>query len=285
MHSHVLPAFAFKWLKQSGHIRHSQTPNRRSQDGAKRHWLCRSCEDVFNSYETPFATHIFHPYDRNPAIHVRYTDWMLKFCVSVAWRSLLYLQEEYGPREFNERQIELAEQALQTWARYLRGEYKHIGDFEVHILPFGEIAEHQGLSFPPNINRYLMRAIEINAGSSESTSFVFSKLGPFAIFGFIELKHPKRWKGTRISERSGWFRPGEYKVPIELAEFLSERAVLGRQAMERISPTQQQKITEAVRANLGRFAQSGLFRAMKRDVEMFGSHAFTKYAAKNDDPT
>ena len=63
LQSHVLPAFVFKWLKRDGHIRYAETPNRRSQDGHKRDWLCRECEDLFNSFETPFAGQIFHPND------------------------------------------------------------------------------------------------------------------------------------------------------------------------------------------------------------------------------
>src|ERR1017187_10349018 len=95
LQSHVLPAFVFKRLKNAGHIRHSQTPNRRAQDGFKKEWLCRECEDLFNSFETPFATQIFHPYDLDRAIRVRYSEWMLKFCVSVSWRSLLYLKQHH----------------------------------------------------------------------------------------------------------------------------------------------------------------------------------------------
>jgi len=47
--------------------------------------------------------------------------------------------------------------------------------------------------------------------------------------------------------------------------------------MEKISPTQQRKIAESIRANPDQFVQSGLFRAMQRDVEMFGEDAFAKY--------
>jgi hypothetical protein len=71
--SHVLPSFAFKWMKQAGHIRRSGLPNRRSQDGEKREWLCWDCEQLFNSFETPFATKIFHlcvPKTLNPTVMV-----------------------------------------------------------------------------------------------------------------------------------------------------------------------------------------------------------------------
>jgi hypothetical protein len=60
LQSHVLPSFVFKWMKQAGYMRFAETPNRRSQDGIKRRWLCRECEDLFNSFETPFANNIFH---------------------------------------------------------------------------------------------------------------------------------------------------------------------------------------------------------------------------------
>jgi hypothetical protein len=283
LQSHVLPAFVFKWLKQAGHIRYAETPNRRSQDGAKKDWLCRECEDLFNSFETPFANHIFHPYDLDRTIRVRYGAWMLKFCVSVAWRSLLYLRQDKHVTRFNEHQVALVDDALRTWSRYLRGEYKHTGAFEVHLVPFAEIADDGGKDLPPNINRYLTRTIDINAGSSDSICFSYSKLGPFAVLGFVELVYPQQWKGTKVPYRSGWFEPGNFTAPSQLGEYLIERALRSRKVMEKISPTQQKKIAESIRSNPGRFVQSGLFRAMQRDVEMFGPKAFAKYNVTDDD--
>jgi hypothetical protein len=285
LQSHVLPAFVFKWLKQAGHIRYAETPNRRSQDGIKSDWLCRECEDLFNSFETPFASRIFHPYDFDRTIRVRYGEWMLKFCASVAWRSLLHLKQDQQVTQFNERQIALVDDALLTWSRYLRGEYKHTGSFELHLLPFGLLSHTGGQKFSPNINRYLTRAIDINAGSSNSICFTYSKLGPFAVFGFVQSDHPQQWKGTKVSHRSGWFEPSDYTLPRQLMGFLNERASRTSQAMGKISPTQQEKIAESIRANPNRFVQSGLFRAMQRDVEMFGPEAFQKYCSTPEDET
>jgi hypothetical protein len=283
LQSHVLPAFVFKWLKQAGHMRFAETPNRRSQDGDKMDWLCRECENLFNSFETPFSSKIFHPYDIDRAIRVRYGSWMSKFCVSVAWRSLLHLREGHHLSRLNERQVGLVDEALRTWSRFLRGEFKHTGAFEVHLLPFGEIAETAGLELPPNINRYLTRAIDINAGSSDSICFSYSKLGPFAVFGFVQSDNLQNWSGTAVSHRGGWFGPGEYKLPRHLLGFLIERANRTSKAMAKISPTQQKKIAESIRANPDRFVQSGLFRAMQRDVEMFGKAAFQKYDSADDE--
>ncbi|MBR1200020.1 hypothetical protein JQ574_28920 [Bradyrhizobium sp. AUGA SZCCT0158] len=277
MQSHVLPAFVFKWLKKSGHIRYAETPNRRTQDGIKQDWLCRDCEDLFNSFETPFAGQIFHPYDANPSIRVRYGGWLLKFCASVSWRSLLYLKREGHLTQLNERQLASADDALLTWSRLLRGEYKHTGAYEVHLLPLGEIEDSRGINFPPNINRYLARTVDINLGASESVCFTFSKLGPFAIFGFIESLYPQQWKGTNVLYKGGSFGPGKYTLPIQLVDYLIDRAARTKSAMEKISPIQQEKVAESIRANPVRFLQSGLFKAMQRDVEMFGSDAFAKF--------
>ncbi len=216
LQSHVLPAFIFRWLKQAGHIRHSVTPNRRTQDGVVAEWLCRECEDLFNSFETPFATRIFHPYDRDRNIRVRYDGWLLKFCVSVAWRSLLYLKRDGHTTCFNDQQVNLIDEALRTWTRFLLGEYKHVGAFEVHLLAFSELVDGGQANLPTNINRYLTRTVDINAGSGNTAGFVYSKFGPFAILGFVELVHAKQWKGTKVSHRGGWFEPGNYTVPNEL---------------------------------------------------------------------
>jgi hypothetical protein len=176
--SHVLPSFAFKWMKQAGHIRKSGSPNRRSQDGEKREWLCWDCEQLFNSFETPFATKIFHPYDVNRSIKVRHGKWMAKFCAPVAWRSLSVLRERGKFQHLSERQAILADSALETWARFFLGSYKHTGSFELHVVTFDEIQDSTGPIAAPNINRYLTRAIDIDLVASDSMCFSYSKLGP-----------------------------------------------------------------------------------------------------------
>jgi hypothetical protein len=192
-------------------------------------------------------------------------------------RTLLYLKQDHQVTEFNERQVALVDDALLTWSRFLRGEYKHTGAFEIHMLPLGEIADHGGQKFSPNINRYLTRAVEINAGSSDTICFTYSKLGPFVILGFVESLYPRQWKGTKVEYRGGWFGPKDYTMPAGLVEYLNDRAMRTRGATEKISVPQQEKIAQSVRDNADRFLQSGLFRAMQRDIEMFGADAFAKY--------
>src|SRR6185437_16000526 len=84
--SHILPAFVFKWLKETsatGFLRFGQEPNKRVQDGMKRNWLCSPCETRLNLWETQFATNIFHPVNDDDGPRVEYGDCLLKFCASI----------------------------------------------------------------------------------------------------------------------------------------------------------------------------------------------------------
>lgn len=85
--SHIVPKFVFDWLKVSsgtGFLRWSEMPNKRVQDGKKEHILCSNCEALFNQWETPFATRIFHPLNRQESLRFEYESWLLKFAVSVS---------------------------------------------------------------------------------------------------------------------------------------------------------------------------------------------------------
>jgi hypothetical protein len=59
-------------------------------------------------------------------------------------------------------------------------------------------------------------------------------------------------------------------MPESFLDYLIDRAKRTVSAMTGVSNKQQKKIDENVRADLDKFAASGHFRAMMRDVEMFG---------------
>ena len=63
------------------------------QDGIKLYWLCRTCEQMLGNWERQFASTIFHPITKNGSHLIAYSDWLLKFCVSISWRALLWAKE------------------------------------------------------------------------------------------------------------------------------------------------------------------------------------------------
>jgi len=274
--SHVLPAFVFRWLKETsatGFIRFGQSPNGRIQDGLKKPWLCLSCEQKLNAWETKFANNLFHPMNDDGGHRVRYGDWLLKFCVSVSWRSLSAMTEMTGLKQFSKAQQNAAIHALDTWRGFLLDKVSHPGQFEQHLLPFDSIDRLTG-SFPPNFCRYLLRAVEIDAAHGEKIAFIYSKLGRFVILGFIELPHPQQWVGSKIHVREGLIAPRKYILPIEFGDYLKDRACRRTVVYGKISDKQLGKIDETLRKDMDRLARSETFNAMTEDVRLFGDRAF-----------
>jgi hypothetical protein len=275
--SHIIPAFVFKWLKKDGHIRHAENINRRVQDGAKVELLCRECEAKFNVWETTFSNNLFQPFCYGGALpRFSYGDWLLRFCTSVSWRSLAYIRRSARLDHFSPSQVLKANDAAATWASFLRGDREHPGVFEQHLIPFGPITRNIGIDFPPNINRYLLRNVEIDAGRSQSTAFVFSKLGRIGILGFIDLRNPEHWVGSKVRLRGGRIIPRSYKLPVQFGGYLADRAKRAWASMERMSDQQQEKVDTAIRANFDKFANSQVLEAMQYDVRLFGNAAFRR---------
>jgi hypothetical protein len=50
---------------------------------------------------------------------VRYGDWLLKFCVSVSWRSLSMMIEETALKQFSGAQQNAVVRSLETWHGFL----------------------------------------------------------------------------------------------------------------------------------------------------------------------
>ena len=221
--SHILPAFVFRWMRESsgnGHIRYGTEPNQRVQDGLKLPWLCETCEGVLNRSETAFATNLFHPYIQKSGNQFHYSTWLLHFCVSVSWRILKYYTEELHLDGWNEEEMSHVTKAEQTWREYLLGKRPHPERFQQHLIPFDQIASATG-EFVPNINRYLMRAIDMDVCKWGKSLYTYGKIGRFVILGFINEPNFNYWKGTKINANKGIVGPKSYKLPKSFAEYLN----------------------------------------------------------------
>ena len=276
--SHILPAFAYRWLRESsghGHIRASDEPNKRVQDGLKRYWLCSACEELFSRSETAFAGHLFHPYLAASGGIFPYSHWLLHFCASVSWRVLRFYLDEGHLTKWEPEALAHVSEAETVWREYLLGLHQHPGSFQQHLLPLDQIAS-ASRELAPNINRYLMRAIHMDICRGSRSIFTYSKLGRFIILGFIHEPNPGHWRGTKVHATHGFIEPRKYVVPRALGEYLNEKARKMRDALASVSDRQHEKIDAAFRANVDRFVGSDAFAAMQADVEMFGYDAFSK---------
>ncbi len=282
--SHIIPAFVFRWQRSTaggGYLRYGLKPNQRVQDGMQRYLLCPHCEGRLNQAETKFATRLFHPYSNRERYRFKYGPWLLQFGVSVVWRVLQFYKEEghleaYYPAD----QLRHAAEAEMTWREFLRGNLRNPGRFEVHMLPQDEIVSASTQDLPPNINRYLLRAIDTDVTHSQSTSFVYAKLGRFMFLGFTFLKHPKQWVGTKVHATEGIIEPRKYVIPGQLLEYIKHKATRVSVILEALSPRQQEKVQQSIRQNADKIANSDLMQAMNADVRIFGNAAFAKDRAK-----
>lgn len=282
--SHVLPAFAFRWLRESsgnGFLRNSKTPNRRIQDGEKRYWLCSGCEQLFSGWEKTFADRLFYPYLKSSGNPIGYAHWLSRFCVSVSWRVLRYHIEHGALEGWEPEAVERAYRAEAVWRAYLLGERKRPAEFEQHLLPLDRI-ENATAQLVPNINRYLMRALHTDLLRGRESIFTYAKLGRFIIIGIIHEPKKDAWKGARVDPVSGTIRPRKYVLPAALIEYLNEKAQAIHSALASVSERQKQKIESTFRANIDKFAGSDAFDAMNADVELFGDKAFGVPEAPDD---
>ena len=268
--SHVLPAFVFRWLKgrATGHIRNTDNPNVRVQDGEKKPWLCGACEQMFGQFERDFATKLFHPW-LNGQLSIRYTEWLLKFCVSVSWRVLKHCKGKNPNKVYTVEENELSQNAADTWHDFLVGKIRHPAQFEQHLVIFDTIEDTTIDDLPTNINRFLVGAVTMDIVGSNRTMMTFAKLGRFCIFGFIKA-NKREWEGTKVHVHQGIIKPGKYVLPYGLMALIREKAELYESAMEKLTPNQRKKIDNSVQDNLDIFANSDHFAAMLADARMFG---------------
>lgn len=277
--SHIIPSFVYKWLKVSsgtGHIRFSGAPNLRSQDGYKAYLLCDTCEGLFNSWETEFANSIFHPLNKGIGNNFNYGPWMLKFASSVSWRVLTFFINETGLSHFSPTLQEKSKIALSYWKRFLLGETPHPSSFEQHMFPFDRVERFTHPGIPPNINRYILRTVDIDiVHSGDETAFVYSKMGRIVLIGFIEIPRPEQWKGSKLHVRKGVLSSKHYMLPSGFGDYFINKANRLITIQSSMSEKQRKNIEETYRKDLDRAANSETMKAMDYDVFLFGDNAYT----------
>ena len=275
--SHVIPKFVYRWFRETSatsHFRSSQSPNTRVQDGWKPRMLCNRCEQLFSSWEKRFSEDCFVPLSEGRTREIRYGPWMLKFATSVSWRVLTAYKASGNLSGFPARIVTAVDEALDEWARFLLGAQPHPGRHEQHMILVDLLHSASGSDLPRNINRYLTRTINCHVNYSEDMAITYVKMGKFMLFGFILMTHPRRWKGTKLNAGRGRFGPRDVELPAEMQDFIFERARRTADSVSQLSDSQRARIQQSYERNSERAGNSETFRAMQRDVEMFGAEAF-----------
>jgi len=181
---------------------------------------------------------------------------------------------QYGLPYLTNGQKAKANEALETWRRFLLGELPNPGQFEQHLLPFNLIKEHSVSNLSPFMNRYIMTTLDMAIGYSQRSVTVYAKMGRILLFGLVQKYAANRWKRTKLHVNSGSIVPTTYCIPTEILEFINERANESARSLASLSDKQRKVIRESILQNIDGFAESDIFLAMQSDVMCSGEKAF-----------
>ena len=196
--SHIIPRFAIQWLKDTtptGYIRGHQV-NRRLQDARTVPLLCESCEQACSRNERIFAERVFRPYLYESCREFDYGEWLLRFAVSLAWRTVAA-----GPRLSDdhplEQQTALA-RAMRAWKRYVLNQSPNPGPYSHHMFLGNEV--NFGDDPPPEgFYSYLLRSCDTTLIVGDRDLLSYTKLGPILFASYIIPAKPVGWHGTKLS--------------------------------------------------------------------------------------
>ena len=254
--SHIVPAFAYRHLKRispNGHIRGTEMPNRRVNDGAKTLFLGPNCEDRFSKWEREFASNVFHPVQDGELSNrtLAYGTWLAKFAVSVTWRCLAHrraiegasLQLPFGHET-------LVNSTLRMWQQFLLGERADVGHHRHHMIFLDDPISLPRHLNPFDLSNYLQRGIDSNTIHAPDEAYVIVKMCKVMIVGTIFTRKPSAWQRTQIQVAGGAYNPGDFQVSGCVFTFFETALREIAECRERISPTQADKIEKSVREKI-----------------------------------
>lgn len=273
--SHIIPAFAYKWLKQSGGspIRRSTSPNRRVQDGLKPFLLCQSCEQIISHDEKLFSEKLFKPLTKDYSFNTRYGPWMLRFAAGLSFKLLSYYRSQVDEKNLDS--VGISKDCELILREFLLKDRPSPGSFEQHFFLNLPIASTTDANIPENYHRWALRSLEFDMPHNAAFCLTYVKIGPFAFFG--NLSGSKLlWKGTRISINGSPVRVQRIILPMEMRDYLYSRMHLHASTLNDLSPYQLRKIDQTTLENLDAFASSNQWQAMELDARLFGEEAIVR---------
>lgn len=223
--SHIVPKFVGKWIKatsSTGLLRLATNPQKRSQDLPKIYLLCVDCETLFSKFETYFSSQIFYPFFKKDIQGFHYNSLLLKFVVSLAWRTLVTtrsVQEATHP--WIKPHLETAEK---VWREYLLGIRQDCEPYEHHLIFLGYVNEENEV--PLGFHRYLLRGTDASLVNSNEVIFSYVHF-PWMIFmSTIYPAKNEKWINSNILDS------GEINFSVQMTD-----ALFGDYLMDRIKLT------------------------------------------------
>lgn len=274
--SHIVPSFLFNWLAETsstGFLRSAEQPNRRIQDGWKLPLLCRNCEELLSKWETCFANMIFYRFINEYHRSHNYSEWLLRFCVSVSWRVLSYIVHNDQLKQFAETTTENVSISMNKWRNYLLNNQTFSAHELDHHLYFLEELSEANEDDHVFTNRFLQRTLDFDLISHEDEEFVYVKFPYFILIGFLGKQgKDQNWRGAEVLKK-GEFNPYCYSMPGYFWAYIKEKCDRIVKVRQSYSEKQLSKICRTMEMNPEQYNASHTKKAFVKDFELFGTRA------------
>ena len=243
-------------------LRGSVNPNVRSQDGETLRFLCPGCEDRFSKWEKMFAKQVFHPLHTHqfkqrgfyPSMNqFAFGDWLIRFCVSVSWRSLYFLMAREPHVALPHGQDAAAMAALEAWRQFLIGERDSVRGFEQHLAIVGRPSTTIGIANTPDLHLYFERGTTNSTWHDPDEGYVFTKMCRVIIAGTLKDER-KDWQETLVKSGCGIFTSQDQVLSRVLNAWIRADLADIPMTRTRVSEPQQRIIDAASKQFLAKIA-------------------------------
>jgi len=214
-------------------------------------------------WEKEFAENFFTPAHDADFHRIGYGPWMLKFCVSVSWRTLKVNAEQLlgDSPQFTKRVTD----ALQCWSDFLLNKSGNITPYEQHVFVLGFPERMEG-KFPDGFLYYLLRSIDATPAFSRTKLSIYSKVLRIMILAPLSPLHPSGLRNTRVFAGGGAMISPQ-QLGGEFGTFLLARA---KEVLQISSPSeaQRRKIQDEMLRNPERVLKSESFQVKAAEHEL-----------------
>lgn len=210
--SHIIPKFAFDYMKKTGgkYLRNYENPDIRIQDGPKEYLLGEQAEQEFSKRERWFANNIFFPYLKDNKQEFDYDENFSYFIISVLWRVLINQQKDKSVK--NEKRLNFLNDVQLEWKKFL-SEYKYPNNFnDLNIFLTDRITSHTTNGI--NVDLYMSRVIDATIIHNQdfTTVAVYIKFLRFMIWSVVK-GNPNDCEDIKIK-----FINGKLKTPQKIKD-------------------------------------------------------------------
>ena len=243
--SHIYPKFVINYTKETGskYLRSFVEPDKRMQDGIKKHLLSKKAEQDFSKREKWFAEKIFRPY-LSGTLTFKYDENLYYFAISFLWRILISeLQSNEIETKWYYKNIISAEE---QWRKFLvEGEIPK--DFDKVCMLLTDRVEYNPTELK-GVDFYLTRVMDgtIVDNKPHTCLLIYGKFNKFIFWAVLkEYGDEHTLTDVLINPSKGVINVPQDLSYFPICSFLGNRIKVVEN-MTLPNPQQQKKIEEEI---------------------------------------